>query len=185
MSLFQRMTMTMPADGMGMDNSSTTTTMIMGPFTTDVGTSILWFANWIPTTAPATFAACVGLFFLGISSRYLEALRLACLPPLPASQTHYAPPRFRLGPECVCSGLYMLYSGINYFLMLAVMQFSVWFFIAIVIGLGAGEMAFGRFCRTQAVTVTRRRGGAQNGIESPHSAGEYSDTYSPDEKLPR
>ena len=41
----------------------------------------------------------------------------------------------------------MLSSAVGYLLMLAVMQYSVWFFIAIIIGLGAGEMGFGRYCR--------------------------------------
>jgi copper transporter 1 len=102
----------------------------------------LWFPNWIPTTAPATFGACVGLFFLAGASRFVEALRVACSPPLTSTR------RFLLGPECVCATLFMLLSGVNYFLMLAVMQFDVWFFIAILLGLWAGELGFGRYCRT-------------------------------------
>ena len=51
----------------------------------------------------------------------------------------------------------MLSSAVQYFLMLAVMQFSVWFFVAIILGLGAGELAFGRYCRTPGEGVGRRR----------------------------
>ncbi|GFZ52452.1 hypothetical protein JCM24511_10225 [Saitozyma sp. JCM 24511] len=126
------------------------TLMTMGPFTTEVGTSILWFDNWIPTTAPATFGACIGLFFLGAFSRFLEAFRIACSPPTPRDRD------FRFGTECVCAVLFMFASGVNYFLMLAVMQFNVWLFIAILFGLGVGELGFGRYCRTAGASLLRR-----------------------------
>lgn len=106
---------------------------------------MLWFNGWMPTTGPATFFACVGLFFLAAFSRFLEAFRLACIPPTAVD------PRSRLNapviPECVCTVLFVLWSAISYFLMLAVMQLNIWYFIAILIGLGMGELGFGRYCR--------------------------------------
>jgi hypothetical protein len=50
----------------------------------------------------------------------------------------------------------MFANGANYFLMLAVMQFNVWLFIAILFGLGVGELGFGRYCRTAAASFLRR-----------------------------
>jgi hypothetical protein len=112
-----------------------------------IGTTILWFPSWIPNTGPATFGACIGLFFLAAFSRFVEALRVACSPPMTATR------RYLLGPECACATLFMLWSGVNYLLMLAVMQFNVWWFVAILVGLGSGELAFGRYCRTYGVVI--------------------------------
>jgi hypothetical protein len=63
----------------------------------------------------------------------------------------------------------MLSSAITYFLMLAVMQFSVWFFVAIVLGLGLGELGFGRYCRTQGMLL--RRQGASVDWQDARGAG--------------
>jgi hypothetical protein len=112
-----------------------------------IGTSILWFPSWIPNTGPATFGACVGLFFLAAFSRFVEALRVACSPPMTPTR------RFLLGPECACATLFMLWSCVNYFLMLAVMQINVWWFVAILLGLLWGEFAFGRYCRAYGLVV--------------------------------
>jgi hypothetical protein len=62
----------------------------------------------------------------------------------------------------------MAWSAISYLLMLAVMQFNVWFFIAILIGLGVGELGFGtaglrgcqepsRLHRPRGCTMVQRR----------------------------
>lgn len=47
----------------------------------------------------------------------------------------------------------MFWNGVNYLLMLAVMQFNVWWFVAILLGLLSGGFAFGRFCRTYGVVA--------------------------------
>jgi hypothetical protein len=47
----------------------------------------------------------------------------------------------------------MLWSCVNYFLMLAVMQINVWWFVAILLGLLWGEFAFGRYCRAYGLVV--------------------------------
>lgn len=41
----------------------------------------------------------------------------------------------------------MAYAFILYLLMLAVMTYSAWYLIAILIGLGVGETVFGRWTR--------------------------------------
>ena len=62
----------------------------------------------------------------------------------------------------------MVWSAITYLLMLAVMQFNVWFFIAIIIGLGVGELGFGRYCRSLSssrILLTSQTSGIYNGAE--------------------
>lgn len=62
----------------------------------------------------------------------------------------------------------MVWSAISYLLMLAVMQFNVWFFIAILIGLGVGELGFGRYCRSQGtsrILLTSQTSGDYDGAE--------------------
>ncbi|GAA5938780.1 copper transporter family protein [Sporobolomyces koalae] len=62
--------------GMDMGQSNASSAMMMSThFTTTVGASNLWFSSWTPTTAAATFGACLGLFFLGILSRFLSAVK--------------------------------------------------------------------------------------------------------------
>ena len=74
----------------------------------------------------------------------------------------------------------MLTSAINYFLMLAIMQFNVWFFIGIVLGHGAGEMGFGRYCRLQGEGMIRlpSRGSGSGSDNTGRSV-----TYSDDEQI--
>ncbi|ORY33102.1 Ctr copper transporter family-domain-containing protein [Naematelia encephala] len=43
-----------------------------------IGTDMLYFASWTPTSAGATVGVCIALFMLGMFERYLYALRRAC-----------------------------------------------------------------------------------------------------------
>ncbi|EIW66063.1 hypothetical protein TREMEDRAFT_70320 [Tremella mesenterica DSM 1558] len=43
-----------------------------------IGTDMLWFASWMPTSGGATAGVCIGLFLLGVFERYLMAFRRAC-----------------------------------------------------------------------------------------------------------
>lgn len=156
----------------------------------------LWFSSWTPTSAGATFGACVGLFFLAVFARVLAvvsagaaqawhdslllereaalALALAsstsassstngsiAAPSKPASlssapelprearlatrrEVAVAPP-FKLAHDLPRGFLFMFSAFVNYLLMLSVMTYDVWFFLAVLIGLGVGECAFGRF----------------------------------------
>lgn len=55
-----------------------------------------------------------------------------------------APP-FKLAHDVPRGVLFMFHSFINYLLMLSVMTYDAWFFIAVLLGQGVGECAFGRF----------------------------------------
>ena len=55
-----------------------------------------------------------------------------------------APP-FRLAHDLPRGVLFALVAFVNYLLMLSVMTYDVWFFVAVLLGLGTGECAVGRF----------------------------------------
>ncbi|GAA6021722.1 hypothetical protein JCM10207_008555 [Rhodosporidiobolus poonsookiae] len=181
------------AEEMGMDMDSDNSTMAMGmssAFTTQLGSANLWFSGWTPSSAGATFGACVGLFFLALLSRLATAAKVttetawavsarrerlaaasrspafagtADLPVLAKSEStdalasapsptskHLVPTAplslpFRLSVDLPRALLFGLHSFLGYLLMLAVMTFNAWFFIAILLGLMAGELAFGRY----------------------------------------
>ncbi|GAA5910099.1 hypothetical protein JCM8208_000955 [Rhodotorula glutinis] len=187
---------------MGMDNS-TTATMMYTAFHTSLGSANLWFDGWTPTSPAATFAACLGLFFLAILSRVLAAVKVCAeaawstslahhrarrgpislaadadadapvlnqdhdddkasqLEPTPApsypastsaspsspsrfSTAVYSPP-FLLAVDLPRALLLGLQAFVAYLVMLAVMSYNAYFFVAILVGLMAGELAVGRY----------------------------------------
>ncbi|KAL1759330.1 hypothetical protein FB107DRAFT_205183 [Schizophyllum commune] len=121
---------------------------------------ILWFYGWVPKHAGPMFAACLGLFLLGILERWLAMLRVLCefgwSLPMPAAEppkgqlpSQSAPPtrpRSRFIPSIdLPRGLLQVFqSAIGFAFMLAVMTWQVGFILSICIGLGVGEMLFGR-----------------------------------------
>lgn len=134
-----------------------------------IGASSIWFTGWTPASVGANVGACVGLFFLAVASRALARFSASCdaawsrrlAPPAgsrPGSIGSYdtklvgeaasAPPRaprFLPAVEVPRGVLFTFSVALSYFLMLAVMTSNVWFFVAIVLGLRAGQIAFGRF----------------------------------------
>nr|XP_018259286.1 uncharacterized protein I303_08214 [Kwoniella dejecticola CBS 10117]OBR81444.1 hypothetical protein I303_08214 [Kwoniella dejecticola CBS 10117] len=65
----------------GMDDMSSTGSGSMSMkmyFHGSIGTDMLWFASWMPTSAGATVGVCIGLFLLAVFERYLVAFRRAC-----------------------------------------------------------------------------------------------------------
>lgn len=52
---------------------------------------------------------------------------------------------FRLGADVPRGLLYMLLSLVHFAVMLVVMTFQIWWILSVVVGLGVGEMLFGRF----------------------------------------
>ncbi|KAK8870094.1 hypothetical protein IAR55_000664 [Kwoniella newhampshirensis] len=63
-------------DNMGSTGSGTMTMKMY--FHGSIGTDMLWFASWMPSSAGATVGVCIGLFILAIFERYLIAFRRAC-----------------------------------------------------------------------------------------------------------
>ena len=59
---------------------------------------------------------------------------------------------FMLAVDLPRSLIFMLQAFIGYLLMLAVMSYSAWYFIAILLGLGAGELALGRYAHSHEGT---------------------------------
>ncbi|KAK1922608.1 Ctr copper transporter [Papiliotrema laurentii] len=65
----------------GMDHMSSTTggmSAMKMYFHGSIGTDILWFASWVPSSAGATVGVCLGVFVIAIFERWLAALRRAC-----------------------------------------------------------------------------------------------------------
>ncbi|TRM64699.1 Ctr copper transporter family-domain-containing protein [Schizophyllum amplum] len=129
-------------------------------FTTSLG-DILWFYGWVPRNGAGIMsAACLGLFLLGILERWLAMLRVLCefgwslpLPSkdvakgqMPTTTARPTMPRSRFIPfiDLPRGLLQVMQSALTFALMLAVMTFQLGFIVSICLGLGAGEMLFGR-----------------------------------------
>jgi len=128
-------------------DNSTVTTMFMMPFHTVLGMDMIWFSSWMPGSAATTLGACAGLFFLAMLYRFLHALRRAAefnwvkKNKLDAQDLPY----FALNVDVLRGVIEGVHSLVGYLLMLAVMLMNAWFFIAIILGITVGEIAFGRF----------------------------------------
>jgi len=156
--------------GMDSDNSSMTSSMKLYLHFTPG--DALWFKAWTPSSG-AVFGACFGLFLLSIGERLLhrigaimntewakrsqkkreldggqESLPSTSPEPRRRSPRHLASSLISTASIRVRTNwglLFTLQSAISYFLMLAVMTFNASFILSILIGLGVGEMLFGRF----------------------------------------
>ncbi|KAL1744461.1 copper transporter [Schizophyllum fasciatum] len=138
---------------------------------------ILWFYGWVPKHAAYMFAACLGLFLLGILERWLAMLRVLCefgwrydislivnysaplttrsLPmpsldtaggklPTETPRSTMARSRFVPSIDIPRGLLQVMQSVLGFAFMLAVMTWQVGFILSICLGLGTGEMLFGR-----------------------------------------
>lgn len=143
---------------------------MMSQFTASLPTGPLWFSGWQPSTAGTTFAACLGLFGLTLIVKMMGAFRhQASLPrktqqwndvsatsesinkiednsTIAASEYQQRRTVPTWASHQISRGIVAgIHAGLEYFLMLAVMSYNVYFFLAIVLGHLVGEVIFGRF----------------------------------------
>ncbi|KAK7042004.1 CTR copper uptake transporter [Favolaschia claudopus] len=107
----------------------------------------LWFSALTPSSSGAVAGACIALLLLAIFDRYLAAVRAtlaARWAPRPASKNRLEAPPFRLSQDLPRGALYALQTFLGFAFMLAVMTFQAAYIISVVVGLGVGEMLFGR-----------------------------------------
>ncbi|KAJ7281006.1 Ctr copper transporter family-domain-containing protein [Mycena rebaudengoi] len=157
-------------NGMTLAMGSMINALHFGP----VGADTLWFPGWVPQSAGAVAGACVGLFLLALVDRWLAACRAMMevqwraaaerarkdvraagdkgdddennaktKPKRPLLRLR-APP-FIPAHDIMRGALHALQAALGFAFMLAVMTFQAGFIIAIALGLGVGEMLFGRY----------------------------------------
>ncbi|KIK09641.1 hypothetical protein K443DRAFT_127524 [Laccaria amethystina LaAM-08-1] len=156
---------------MSMDGSMSLASGNMIPYLHFTPGDVLWFQGWVPKSPGAMFGACFGLFLLAIVERWIAAIRsLAeaywrkrCLAtpsedsekPVKSSTPARPSGTGILGSRTalpfipahdISRGLlHMGQTAFGFAFMLAVMTFQVGFIFSIILGLGVGEMLFGRY----------------------------------------
>ncbi|KAF8273769.1 Ctr copper transporter [Lactarius quietus] len=151
-----------------MDSSNTSTSRMdmMMPYLHFTGGDNLFFKSWRPSSNGAIAGASIALVFLAILERSLFSTRGALearwrrrKPAAkeedvfedepgptrsPIVQQRRTIPPFVFSHDIVRGALYSLQALLSYALMLAVMTFQAAYIISIIIGLGLGEILFGR-----------------------------------------
>ncbi|KAJ7440724.1 CTR copper uptake transporter [Mycena latifolia] len=135
----------------------------------------LWFTGWVPQSAGAVAGACIGLFILALVDRWIAAVRammeihwraageLARGANLKAGDADEVKGkkrmlglRLRVPPfipahDIMRGAIHALQATLGFAFMLAVMTFQAAFIISIALGLGVGEMLFGRHAASAAI----------------------------------
>ncbi|KAG6878991.1 hypothetical protein C0992_006049 [Termitomyces sp. T32_za158] len=136
---------------------------------------VLWFNGWVPGKGSTLFAACVGIFLLGIAERWFTALRagmeLAVARDVQVIKKKKGSGEEKKTEKCdQCQSLadvLLMRNGtaapffvdhawvrfivhgaqatIAILIMLTLMTFQVSFIFSLAIGVGVGEMMYGRF----------------------------------------
>ncbi|KAJ7319324.1 CTR copper uptake transporter [Mycena albidolilacea] len=162
---------------MSMDDGMTLASGMMMPYLHFTRGDILWFAGWVPQSAGALAGACIGLFILAIVDRWLAAVRgmmeahwreAAAAAAAKSKKTSCggddaddkgkkklkrrlrAPP-FIPAHDITRGALHALQTLLGFAFMLAVMTFQASYIITLVLGLGVGEMLFGRYAAAAAM----------------------------------
>ncbi|KAL9710809.1 hypothetical protein Ac2012v2_006347, partial [Leucoagaricus gongylophorus] len=160
---------------MDMDMGMVLTQGQMLPYLHFHGADTLWFQGWVLQTKGAIAGACIGLFLLGIFDRWFEAMRsvaeiywkkrhIALANKLNAQGKHnnltlLGVLMFRTIPPFIPShdvarGFFQgAQSLLSFSFMLAAMTLNVSIILSIVIGLGVGEMLFGRFVASGSTII--------------------------------
>ncbi|KAJ6458579.1 CTR copper uptake transporter [Mycena vitilis] len=152
---------------MSMDDGMSLAAGTMKPYLHFTRGDVLWFAGWVPQSAGAMAGACIGLFILALVDRWLAAVR-------GMMEAHWREaakkkkkkkgcgadgaddkgrikkmrlraPSFAPAHDIMRGVLHALQSVLGFAFMLSVMTFQAAFIITIALGLGIGEMLFGRY----------------------------------------
>ncbi|KAJ7177097.1 Ctr copper transporter family-domain-containing protein [Mycena filopes] len=160
---------------MSMDDGMSLASGTMMPMLHFTRGDTLWFAGWVPQSGGAMAGACVGLFLLALVDRWLAAVRAMLevhwheagkrlrLRKNGASKDKgdvdvdeedkygkikrlrlRAPP-FVPAHDITRGALHAVQAALGFAFMLAVMTFQAAYIITIALGLGVGEMLFGRY----------------------------------------
>ncbi|KAK0209322.1 CTR copper uptake transporter [Desarmillaria ectypa] len=159
----------------GMDSQGSTTLMsgMMVPYLHFTTGDILLFQGWVPKSVGAMIGACIGLFMLSLIDRWLAAMRRVMeghwakraqilhakknrdssseIETLKSESSALKSVVLRSAPPSVLrndlarGAMHTLQSALSFTFMLAAMTFQVGFILAIIIGMGVGEILFGRF----------------------------------------
>jgi len=154
-----------------MGNTNSSEMVMMTPYLHFTGGDYLYFKSWQPSSHGAIAGASIALLVLAILERLLHATRVAIDARWSAlsgnrpylwriqekgegssgsTQVSHNVQRGRTLPPFVLSrdsargALYSLQALLVYALMLAVMTFQAAYIISIIVGLGLGEVLFGR-----------------------------------------
>ncbi|KAJ7722394.1 CTR copper uptake transporter [Mycena metata] len=150
---------------MSMDDGMTLATGMMMPMLHFTRGDTIWFMGWVPQSAGAMAGACIGLFLLALIDRWLAAVRAIM-------EVHWheagmrlrkksvdvdddkngkikklrlrAPP-FIAAHDVMRGAIHMAQATLAFAMMLVVMTFQAAYIITLALGLGIGEMLFGRY----------------------------------------
>ncbi|KAJ7868115.1 CTR copper uptake transporter, partial [Mycena leptocephala] len=155
---------------MSMDDGMTLASGMMMPYLHFTRGDILWFAGWVPQSSGALAGACIGLFLLALVDRWLAAVRgmmaahwreagrvarakKGCDKDEKQTKkmTLHAPP-FVPAHDVMRGAMHALQAVLTFAFMLAVMTFQASYIITLVLGLGIGEMLFGRYAAAAALS---------------------------------
>ncbi|KAG6851628.1 hypothetical protein C0991_007453 [Blastosporella zonata] len=142
---------------------------------------VLWFEGWVPGRGSTLFGACVGLFLLGVVERWAAALAAGamaatldgqrrkgaksncCAPPLkdvllmrggtaaPFVLEHTWAKFILSGTQATFRVLFMF----------TIMTFQISFILSLAIGVGVGEMMYGRFTDAARAMIEREEVGEE------------------------
>jgi len=154
-----------------MSHTNSSDLALMTPYFHFTGGDHLFFRSWRPFSHGAIAGASIALLVLAVLERLLYATRgimdarwrkraliLSTTRPAEngtfpsAKQSHDVRknrtiPPFDISRDSARGALYSLQASLSYVLMLAVMTFQAAYIISIVVGLGLGEVLFGRLAR--------------------------------------
>ncbi|KAJ6515669.1 CTR copper uptake transporter [Mycena sanguinolenta] len=126
-----------------MDGTTMTTGMMMPYLHFTLG-DMLFFKGWVPGSKGALAGACIALFILTLIDRWLAALR-PMMEARKVKKMRLRAPPFNPAHDVMRGVIHAAQSLLGFVFMLAVMTFQAAYLITLVLGLGIGQMLFGRY----------------------------------------